>query len=86
LNRVRIECVFEIGSKERTVVVKPAYSVNDLSSAADWADAAVARALLETPGRSLLVRDLKDQKILYVQQNAVQNKPDEPSPSFTSEL
>ena len=76
--------VFEIGGKERTVTFKPAGSVNDLiHPPADWADAAKTTPLyLKHPDDIYWFEYLKDQKIVYIQQNAVANKQDEPVAKF----
>lgn len=76
--------VVEIDGKERTVEIKPAFTVNDLiHPPADWADAAKNTPLyMKHPGDLYWFEYLKDQKIVYVQQNAVMNKPDETVAQF----
>ncbi|MEP6787472.1 MAG: tetratricopeptide repeat protein [Acidobacteriota bacterium] len=76
--------VFEIEHKERIVTFKPTGSVNELvHPPTDWADSAGSTALyLKHPDDLYWFEYLKDQKILYVQQNAVTNKPDETVAKF----
>jgi len=76
--------VFEIGGKERTVAFKTSGSVNDLiHPPADWVDASnTAPLYLKHPDDLYWFEYLKDQQIVYVQQNAIQNKADEPVAKF----
>jgi tetratricopeptide (TPR) repeat protein len=83
-----LNLVVEVGGKEKTIQVKPSLSALALlQPPSDWVDAAGA-AKTETP---LYLKDpknnywfeyLKEQKLVYVQQNAVQNKPDESIGAF----
>ena len=81
-----LKLVVETGGKERTVQIKPAFSLHQLLQApADWIDAAAAsnRPLyLKHPDDIYWFEYQKDRKLLYVQHNEIGNKPDEPVAAF----
>jgi tetratricopeptide (TPR) repeat protein len=87
-DKQNLKVVVETGGAEKTFQVKPALNLRELlQPPANWIDAAGA-AKNQTP---LYLKDarniywfeyVKEQKTLYVQENAVQNKPDEPLGAF----
>ena len=79
-----LKLVLETGGKQQTTNLKPAYSVNDLiRTPADWTDAAAKKPLyLQHTDDNYWFEYLKDDKIVYVQQNAVVNKQDETVAAF----
>jgi hypothetical protein len=79
-----LNLIVETGGKRQTIELKPAYSVNDLiRTPTDWADASVVKPLyLRHTEDRYWFEYLKDEKIVYVQQNAVQDKPDESVAAF----
>lgn len=87
-NKQNLKLFVETGGKEKQVELKPTATLQDLrQQPASWINAA---ALSKNP-TPLYLKDLsnlywfeylKDKKLLYVQQNAVQNKPDEPAAVF----
>jgi tetratricopeptide (TPR) repeat protein len=85
-DKQRLNLVVEVGGRERTFQVKPAQSFGELlQPPATWVDAAgkSGTALyLKDPKNLYWFEYLKDRKLVYVQQNAVQNKPDEPVAAF----
>jgi tetratricopeptide (TPR) repeat protein len=74
-----LDIVVETAGKESTVSLKAGFSVNQLlNPPSDWADFSGKKPLyLQHPDDLYWFEYLKDQKVLYVQQNAVQNKRDE---------
>jgi len=79
-----LSLTIEIGSKEKTVEVKPAAAFNEIiRPPVDWADTVLTKPLyLRRPDENFWFEYLKDEKLLYVQQNAVANKPDETVSQF----
>lgn len=79
-----LNLIVETGGKQQTIDLKPAFSVNDLiRTPNDWADAAAKKPLyLQHPDDRYWFEYLKDEKIVYVQQNAIANKPDESVAAF----
>lgn len=79
-----LKLIVETGGKQQTIDLKPAFSVNDLiRTPNDWADAAAKKPLyLQHPDDRYWFEYLKVEKIVYVQQNAIANKPDESVAAF----
>ncbi|MEO6391274.1 MAG: hypothetical protein ABIP75_05435 [Pyrinomonadaceae bacterium] len=78
--------VVEIGGQEQTITLKPDLSFDDLlKTPADWVDAGAGKELplyRRHPGDAYWFEYLKDQKLVYVNQDEVQNKPDESVAAF----
>lgn len=78
--------VVEVGGKEQTVTLKPSRGVHDLlQPPADWVDAGAGNEMplyRKHPGDPYWFEYLKEQKLVYVKQNEVQNKPDESVAAF----
>lgn len=74
-----LDIVVEDVGKESTIKLNPGFSVNELlNPPPDWADFSAKKQLyLQHTDDLYWFEYLKDQKVLYVQQNAVQNKRDE---------
>lgn len=74
-----LKLTVEIGGKETSVELKPAFSVDQLlNPPADWIDFASKQPLYLKHGMdNYWFEYLADEKIMYVQENAVQNKQDE---------
>jgi hypothetical protein len=81
-----LSLVVQTGGAEKTVQLKPELDLHQLfEPPADWisADAAATAPLYRKhPGDLYWFEYLKDQKLLYVKQDAVQNKPDESVSAF----
>lgn len=79
-----LRLTLEKGGKTTTVQIKPAFTVNDLiRPPADWADMATKKPLyLQHPDDIYWFQYLPNEKLVYIQQNAVQNKPDETVSKF----
>ena len=81
-----LDLVVSSGGKERSVTVHPEATVqNILSPPSEWVDAAGkknAPLYLTHSGETYWFEYLKDKQIVYVKQNAVQNKPNETLADF----
>lgn len=85
-NKQELKVVVEVGGVEKVFQIKPSLGLHQLfRPPADWIDAtgSAQRPLyLKHPDDIYWFEYLKDQKLLYVQQNEVGNKPDEPVAAF----
>lgn len=85
-NKQELKVVVEIGGAEKVFQIKPSMGLHQLFRPPDdWADAAAnaQRPLyLKNPNDIYWFEYIKDQKLLYVQQNEVANKPDESVAAF----
>lgn len=85
-DKQKLTIVVSKDGKARTVELTPEGAFHNVFNApTDWADAAdgqKAPLYLTHPGDIYWFEYLKDKKVLYVKQNAVQNKPDETLADF----
>lgn len=82
--RESVDITIDGGAGQRTITLRPAATVNDVIRPPDtWSDFATSQPLYrQHKGDIFWLEYLKDQKVLYVQQNAVANKPDEQLSKF----
>lgn len=85
-NKQELKVVVAVGGVEKTFQIKPSLGLHQLfRPPADWIDAtgSAQRPLyLKNPGDIYWFEYIKDQKLLYVQQNEVANKEAEPVAAF----
>ncbi len=90
-DKKNLKLVIETNGKEKTFQVKPSASLGELlQPPANWIDAAAAAGAAKTepplylkdPRNLYWFEYLKDRKLVYVQENAVQNKPEETIAAF----
>ncbi len=75
----------ETGGRTKTFQIKPTANLGELlQPPADWIDAAKTATplYLKDPKNLYWFEYLKDKKLIYIQENAVQNKPDETINAF----
>ncbi len=84
--KTRLSLVVESGGKERTVEITPTAAVNTLmQSPKEWLDLGGSSAVplyRKNPGETYWHEYLKDQKLVYIQHNAIANKAGEPVADF----
>ena len=86
-NKQSLNLTVEANGEQKSFQIKPSLSIAELlSPPASWIDAASAGEpkplYRKDPKNAFWFEYLKDRKLLYVQQNAVQNKPDETVAAF----
>jgi hypothetical protein len=86
-NKQSLNLTVEINGEQKSFQIKPSASIGELlSPPASWIDAAGASdqkpLYRKDPKNPFWFEYLKDRRLLYVQENAVQNKPDETVSAF----
>jgi hypothetical protein len=85
-DKQKLSLVVEIGGKQKTFEIRPTAKIETLfQTDANWTDASGKSnppLYRKNPGNLYWFEYLKDQKLVYVQQNGIAHKPDEPVDVF----